>query len=212
MSAVFDRLAKLRIIPVLTAADAGEAERACHALLAGGLSAVEITFRTEAAAEAIRRAAAIDGLLVGAGTVLSVQQLELAVEAGARFAVAPGTNPTMVDAARGAGIPFVPGAATPYEIERARALDCRAVKVFPASLVGGPAFLKAVGAVYPDVQFVPTGGINAENLATYLELTAVLACGGTWICDSTLLRDGRFDEVERRARGAVAQAALESLR
>jgi 2-dehydro-3-deoxyphosphogluconate aldolase/(4S)-4-hydroxy-2-oxoglutarate aldolase len=84
--------------------------------------------------------------------------------------------------------------------------------VFPASLVGGPAFLKAVGAVYPDVQFVPTGGINAENLATYLELTAVLACGGTWICDSTLLRDGRFDEVERRARGAVAQAALASLR
>jgi len=208
MSAVFDQLETLRIIPVLTASDADEAERACHALLAGGLSAVEITFRTEAAAEAIRRAAAIDGLLVGAGTVLSAQQVELAVEAGARFAVAPGTNPTVIDAARRAGIPFVPGAATPSEIERARALDCRAVKVFPASLVGGPAFLKAVGAVYPDVRFVPTGGINAENLATYLELPAVLACAGTWICDTALLRDGRFHEVERRARDAVAQAVL----
>jgi len=208
MSAVFDQLETLRIIPVLTASDADEAERACHALLAGGLSAVEITFRTEAAAEAIRRAAAIDGLLVGAGTVLTAQQVELAVEAGARFAVAPGTNPTVIDAARRAGIPFVPGAATPSEIERARALDCRAVKVFPASLVGGPAFLKAVGAVYPDVRFVPTGGINAENLATYLELPAVLACAGTWICDTVLLRDVRFHEVERRARDAVAQAVL----
>jgi len=208
MSAVFDQLETLRIIPVLTASDADEAERACHALLAGGLSAVEITFRTEAAAEAIRRAAAIDGLLVGAGTVLSAQQVELAVEAGARFAVAPGTNPTVIDAARRAGILFVPGAATPSEIERARALDCRAVKVFPASLVGGPAFLKAVGAVYPDVRFVPTGGINAENLATYLELPAVLACAGTWICDTALLRDGRFHEVESRARDAVAQAVM----
>jgi 2-dehydro-3-deoxyphosphogluconate aldolase / (4S)-4-hydroxy-2-oxoglutarate aldolase len=203
MTDVLDRLAELRVVPVLTATDADQAERACRALVAGGLPAVEITFRTDAAADAIRRAAAIDGLVVGAGTVLSPEQLALALEAGARFAVAPGTNAAVVEAAGRAGVPFVPGAATPTEIEHARALGCRIVKVFPASLVGGPAFVKAVAAVYPDVRFVPTGGVNAENLASYLELPAVLACGGTWICEPTLLRNDRFDEVERRAREAL---------
>jgi 2-dehydro-3-deoxyphosphogluconate aldolase/(4S)-4-hydroxy-2-oxoglutarate aldolase len=208
VSEVRDRLAELRVVPVLTAADAEAAERACRALLAGGLSTVEVTFRTEAAAEALRRAAAIAGLLVGAGTVLSPEQLTLAVEAGARFAVAPATNETVVVAARDAGVPFFPGVATPTEIERARALGCDVVKVFPASLLGGPAFLKTVAAVYPDVRFVPTGGITAENLASYLELPAVLACGGSWICEPALLREGRFDEVERRAREAVGLAAV----
>jgi 2-dehydro-3-deoxyphosphogluconate aldolase/(4S)-4-hydroxy-2-oxoglutarate aldolase len=207
MNDVVERLGALRIVPVLTARDAVEAEAACHALLAGGLSVVEITFRTDAAAEAIRCAAKIEGLLVGAGTILSPEQLSLALDAGARFGVAPGTNPTVVEAARAGGLPFVPGAATPSEIDQAHALGCDVVKVFPASLVGGPAFVKAVAAVYPGVRFVPTGGITAENLASYLELPAVLACGGTWICDHTLLRDGRFDEIERRAREAVKQSA-----
>ena len=208
MSRAFDRIGELRIVPVLTALDADEAERACHALLAGGLSVVEITFRTEAAAEAIRRVATIDDLLVGAGTVLSPEQLESAVDAGASFAVAPGTNEAVLEAARSAGLPFIPGAATPTEIERARALECRVVKVFPASTVGGPSFLKAVASVYPDVRFVPTGGINAENLGSYLELPAVLGCAGTWICEPALLRGRRFDEVERRARAIVEQTAL----
>lgn len=206
MSAIVDRLAALRIVPVLTARDADEAEHACNALLAGGLSAVEITFRTDAAAEAIRRVAAIDGLLVGAGTVLSPEQLARALDAGARFAVAPGTNDTVVEAARSTGVPFVPGVATPSEIEHARALDCRVLKVFPASVVGGPAFLKAVAPVYPDVRFVPTGGVSPENLASYLELPSVLACGGTWICERRLLDEQRFDEIERRAREAVELA------
>jgi 2-dehydro-3-deoxyphosphogluconate aldolase/(4S)-4-hydroxy-2-oxoglutarate aldolase len=207
MNDVVERLGALRIVPVLTARDAGEAEAACHALLAGGLSVVEITFRTDAAAEAIRRATKIDGLLVGAGTILSPEQLSLALDAGARFGVAPGMNATVVEAARAGGLPFVPGAATPSEIDEARALGCEVVKIFPASLVGGPAFVKAVAAVYPGVRFVPTGGVTAENLASYLELPAVLACGGTWICDQTLLREGRFDEIERRARDAVEQSA-----
>lgn len=207
MSDVLERLARLRIVPVLTAADADVAERTCHALLAGGLSVVEITFRTEAAAEALRRATAIEGLLVGAGTVLSREQLAIAVQAGARFAVAPGMNEGVVEAARAAGLPFIPGAATATEIDEARALGCKSVKVFPASLLGGPAFLKAVAAVYPDIRFVPTGGITLENLASYLELHAVLACGGTWVCEPALLREGRFDVVERRARDAVALAS-----
>ncbi len=207
MSDVLDRLSASRVVPVLTAADADEAERACEALLAGGLMCVEITFRTDAAADAIRRIARNEELLVGAGTILSPDQLALALDAGARFAVAPGTSEAVVEAARVARVPFVPGIATPSEIERARALGCDILKVFPASILGGPSFLKAVSPVYQDVRFVPTGGVNPENLASYLELPSVLACGGTWICDKALLRERRFDEVERRAREAVELAA-----
>ena len=207
VTAVLERLAALRIVPVLTATDADEAERACEALLAAGLSAVEVTFRTEAAVDAIRRVARIDDLLVGAGTVLSTHQLAQALDAGASFAVAPGTNATVVEAALASGVTFFPGVATPSEIEQARELGCRVLKVFPASILGGPPFLKAVAAVYRDVRFVPTGGITAENLASYLDVPAVLACGGTWICEQSVLREGRFDEVERRAREAVALVA-----
>jgi 2-dehydro-3-deoxyphosphogluconate aldolase/(4S)-4-hydroxy-2-oxoglutarate aldolase len=188
-----------RIVPVLTVENADDAERACEALLAGGLTSVEITFRTDAAAAAIRRASRIDGLLVGAGTVLSVEQLHAALEAGAKFAVAPSTNPAVVAEAQRAGLPFVPGAATPTEIERARSLGCDIVKIFPASLVGGPAFIKAVSPVFPDMQFVPTGGITAENVGEYLALPSVLACGGTWIT-------ARLDGIEERARAAAAVA------
>jgi 2-dehydro-3-deoxyphosphogluconate aldolase/(4S)-4-hydroxy-2-oxoglutarate aldolase len=205
---VLERLGALRVAPVLTASDADEAERACAALLAGGLTAVEITFRTAAAADAIERVAGIDGLLVGAGTILSPAQLESAVEAGARFAVAPGTSAAVVRAAQASGIPFVPGVATPSEIEAARALGCHVLKLFPASLLGGPAYVKAVAPVYQDVRFVPTGGVNTENLGAYLELPSVLACGGTWICEQRLLREGRFDEIERRAREAADLVAL----
>jgi 2-dehydro-3-deoxyphosphogluconate aldolase / (4S)-4-hydroxy-2-oxoglutarate aldolase len=191
-----------RVIPVLTAERADDAERACEAILAGGLTSVEITFRTEAAVEAIRRAVKIDGLLVGAGTVLTESQLNAAIDAGARFAVAPSTNESVVRAAQAAGIELVPGAATPTEIDRARALGCRVVKIFPASLLGGPAFVKAVSAIFPDVMFVPTGGVSPDNLGDYLALPSVLACGGTWICEPGLLRDRRFAEIEQRARAA----------
>jgi 2-dehydro-3-deoxyphosphogluconate aldolase/(4S)-4-hydroxy-2-oxoglutarate aldolase len=207
VSDAFERLAAARIVPVLTASDADVAERACHALLAAGLPVVEIAFRTDAAAAATRRVSRVGGLLVGAGTILSPEQLEAAVDAGARFAVAPGSNPDVIDAARRAGLPFAPGIATPTEVERARALGCRVLKLFPASLLGGPALLRALSAVYPDVAFIPTGGITPENLGSYLELPTVLACGGSWICDTALLRERRFDEVERRARDAVARAA-----
>jgi 2-dehydro-3-deoxyphosphogluconate aldolase/(4S)-4-hydroxy-2-oxoglutarate aldolase len=188
-----------RVIPVLTVESADDAERACEALLAGGLTSVEITFRTDAAAAAIRRVSHIDGLLVGAGTVVSVEQLHAALEAGAKFAVAPSTNPAVVEAAQRAGLPFVPGAATPTEIERARSLGCDVVKIFPAALVGGPAFIKAVSPVFSDVKFVPTGGVTAENLGDYLALPSVLACGGTWIT-------ARLDGIEERARAAASVA------
>lgn len=207
MNDVVDRIAASRIVPVLTASEADEAERACEALLAGGLTSVEVTFRTDAADAAIRRIARNDGLLVGAGTILSPEQLAVAVDAGARFAVAPGTNEAVVDAAREVGVPFFPGVATPSEIERARSRGCHVLKVFPASLLGGPAFLEAIAPVYADVRFFPTGGVKAENLSTYLALPSVIACAGTWICERTLLRERRFDEIERRAREAVELAA-----
>ena len=207
MSDVIETLGRIRVLPVMSAPDAGAAEAACRALLAGGISCVEITFRTEAAAEAIRRVSEIDGLLVGAGTVLSPEQAEAAAAAGARFAVAPGTSETVVEACRELELPFFPGVATPSEIERARSLGCRTLKVFPAATVGGVAFLRAVSAPYPDVRFIPTGGIDASNLAAHLAVPSVLACGGSWLCDQGLIRDGRFDEIERLAREAVEAAA-----
>ena len=170
-----------RVLPVLTAESADEAERACRALLARGLTTVEITFRTSVAADAIRRASKIEGLTVGAGTVLTTDQLHAAADAGASFAVAPSTNAAVVDAAQRIGIPFIPGAATPTEIDRARSLGCDVIKIFPASVVGGPAFIRAVSAVFPDVGFIPTGGITAETVDDYLALPSVLACGGTWL-------------------------------
>lgn len=184
---------------MLTAESADDAELACKAILAGGLSSVEIVLRTEAALGAIRRAARIDGLLVGAGTVLSVEQLDAAVEAGARFVVAPSTDPVVIEAAHRAGVRMIPGVATPTEIALARSLGCDVVKVFPASLLGGPAFIKAVSPVFPDVKFVPTGGITSDNLADYLALPSVLACGGTWIT-------ARLDGIEERARAAAEVA------
>jgi 2-dehydro-3-deoxyphosphogluconate aldolase/(4S)-4-hydroxy-2-oxoglutarate aldolase len=169
------------IIPVLTVESADEADRACRAFLERGLTTVEITFRTEAAGEAIRRAAAIDGLCVGAGTVTSERQLELALRAGARFAVAPGTDSKIVELAQRSGLLFVPGAATPTEIGHARSLGCELVKIFPASLLGGPAYIRAVSPVFPDVKFVPTGGVNETNVDEYLALPSVVACAGTWL-------------------------------
>lgn len=208
---VVSRLASLRVLPVAAVDDIDQAERASRALVAGGLPCIEIAFRTAAAAEAIRRARRIEGLLVGAGTVLSPEQAEEAVEAGAHFAVAPGLNEEVVTHCLELRLPFFPGVATPSEIDRACGLGLRTLKVFPASTVGGPAFLKAVSATYPDVRFLPTGGIGPDSLADYLALRSVLACGGSWIVREDVLRAGRFDEIERRAREAVELASPRGL-
>ena len=205
-SAVVAALGHAKVLPVLTCERPEQAEAACLALRAGGISCVEITFRTVAAAAAIERVSAIEGLLVGAGTILEPDQVRAAAAAGARFAVAPGTAAVVVEACREAGLPIFPGVATPSEIDRARALGCRTLKVFPASTLGGPAFVRAVSAPYPDVRFIPTGGVNPENLAAFLAVPAVLACGGSWMCEPRLLREERFAEIERLAREAVEAA------
>jgi 2-dehydro-3-deoxyphosphogluconate aldolase / (4S)-4-hydroxy-2-oxoglutarate aldolase len=206
LEVVVAALERARVLAVMTCDDADQAEAASRALLAGGISCVEIAFRTAAAAEALQRISRIEGLLAGAGTILEPAQAHAAAEAGARFAVAPGTSPTVIQACAEVGLPFFPGVATPSEIETARALGCRLLKVFPASTLGGPSFVRAVSAPYQDVRFLPTGGVNADNLGEFLAVPSVLACGGSWMVEPSLLRQGRFDEIERLAREAVAEA------
>jgi 2-dehydro-3-deoxyphosphogluconate aldolase / (4S)-4-hydroxy-2-oxoglutarate aldolase len=202
---VVEALERARVLAVMTCDDADQAEAASRALVAGGLRCVEIAFRTPAAGEALRRVSRVDGVLAGAGTILEPDQARAAAAAGARFAVAPGTNPGVVEACAAAGLPFFPGVATPSEIETARALGCRVLKVFPAATLGGAAFLRAVSAPYRDVRFLPTGGVSAANLRELLSVPSVLACGGSWMVAPELLRQGRVDEVERLARETVAE-------
>jgi 2-dehydro-3-deoxyphosphogluconate aldolase/(4S)-4-hydroxy-2-oxoglutarate aldolase len=199
---ILSRLRDVRIVPVTSFDDGDQAEAVANALVRGGITCIEVTFRTAAAADAISKACRVEGLLVGAGTILSVEQLHTAIRAGAHFAVSPGTNAAVVRAAQEAGLPFFPGVATPSEIEHAREMGLDAVKVFPAGPLGGPSFLKAVAAVYPDVRFIPTGGVDGSNFRDYLAAPGVLAVGGSWIAPKELVRSGRYDEIERLAREA----------
>ena len=200
-------LGRARVIAVTTVEDAAQADATARALLAGGLTCIEIALRSEAAVEAIERVSRLDGVLVGAGTVLSTAQAEAAKAAGAGFAVAPGTNDEVVAACRELGLPFFPGIATPTEIEHARALGLRTLKVFPAAQLGGAGFLRAITATYPDVRYLPTGGIGPDNVRDYLAVESVLAVGGSWPVKPELLRAGRFEEVERLAHQAMDLAA-----
>lgn len=193
-------LAACRIVPVATIEDPGTAPAVVAALAAGGIDCIEITFRHPRAAEAIAAAATVAGFLVGAGTVIEPDQVDEALAAGASFAVAPGLNPAVVERARVVGLPFFPGVATPSEMEQARRLGQALVKVFPAEQLGGTAFLRAVAAVYPDLAFLPTGGIGPGNVTEYLAVPAVVACGGSWLVRPEFVREGRLEEIERLAR------------
>jgi 2-dehydro-3-deoxyphosphogluconate aldolase/(4S)-4-hydroxy-2-oxoglutarate aldolase len=201
------RIANARILPVVVLERAEDAVPLAKALLSGGLPVAEVTFRTAAAAESIRRIRAeVPGMLVGAGTVLNEAQLADAVEAGAEFIVTPGFNPVVVAAAQRAGVAIVPGINNPTGVEQAMSRGLAAVKFFPAEPTGGVAFLKALSGPYAGMRFVPTGGIGPKNLASYLALPSVLACGGSWMVDADLIRKGRFDEIARLTAEAVALA------
>jgi 2-dehydro-3-deoxyphosphogluconate aldolase/(4S)-4-hydroxy-2-oxoglutarate aldolase len=204
--AVVNRLAKLRILPLATL-DPELAEDVGRALVQAGLPCIEITFRADGAAEAIRRARRVDGLLVGAGTVLTPEQAHAAAEAGAAFAVAPGLNEDIVECCRELGMPFVPGVATPTEIDRARRLGLHTLKAFPIAALGGVAFLRAVSATYPDVRFIPTGGVSTANLREYLAVPSVLACAGSWLLGDPILSARAFGDLSRLVREAVELAA-----
>jgi len=180
VSTVIARLHASRVVPVVELPNRYDARTFTHGLLTSGLSSVEIAFRSDAAVEGIRGATQVEGLLVGAGTVLTVDQLDAAVEAGAHFAVAPGTNEEVLEAAMARDLPFFPGVATPTEIERAIALGIGTVKVFPVSHLGGVGFLRSVAATYPEMKFIPTGGVGWRDMHEYLGLSCVLACGKSW--------------------------------
>jgi 2-dehydro-3-deoxyphosphogluconate aldolase / (4S)-4-hydroxy-2-oxoglutarate aldolase len=200
---VLATLEQARVLPVVALDDASVVPELCAALLAGGISTIEITFRTAAAAVALERASEVEGMVVGAGTVLTIEQAREAARAGAAFAVAPGTDDELIAACRELGLPFFPGIATPSELGHALRLGCGTVKVFPVSTLGGAAFLRAVSATFPQARFLPTGGIDAGTLASYLAVPAVVACGGSWICDARSIREQDFAGIESRARAAM---------
>ena len=191
------------IVPVIKISDANRAADLAKALCAGGMPAAEVTFRTAAAADAIYRMRETSPeMLVGAGTVLTKASLDDALAAGAQFIVAPGLNPSIVEACLAKDVPVVPGCMTPSEMELAMAMGLTFVKFFPAEAAGGVKFLKAVSAPYAGLKFMPTGGISMKNAADYLALPYVVCCGASFIASDEQITGGRFDEIEEAARQA----------
>jgi 2-dehydro-3-deoxyphosphogluconate aldolase/(4S)-4-hydroxy-2-oxoglutarate aldolase len=201
---IFESLGRIGLIPVVRIDDPAGAGRLAEALLAGGLPCAEITFRTAGAPEAIRRiAGGYPDLMLGAGTVLQPDQAQQAVDAGARFIVSPGIARPVVEWCQKAAVAVMPGVATPTEILMAMEYGLSTLKVFPAEALGGVSLVEALAAPFGGVKLVPTGGIAAASLASYLRVPAVLAVGGSWMVAPSLLRSERFDEVTRLAREAV---------
>ena len=202
-------LRQLRVLPVIVLDDAAHAIPLADALSAGGMPIAEVTFRTAAAADGIRRIATErPDILVGAGTVLSTEQAQQALDAGAQFIVSPGLNPRVVEYCQGRDVPIYPGVCTPTEIEQARALGLRVVKFFPAEVMGGAKFIESIASVYRDVEFIPTGGIRREMLARYFKTGRVVACGGSWMAPPDWLHEGAFDKVRNEAAATMAELSL----
>lgn len=204
MDPLFETLGSIGLVPVVRLDNPESAGRLAEALLAGGLPCAEITFRARGAPEAIRAIA--DGhpeLVLGAGTVLQVEQARQAVDAGARFIVSPGFSRPVVEWCVMTGVPVMPGVATPTEILMAMEHGLSVLKVFPIEALGGVPLIEAMAAPFGGVRLVPTGGVSAENLASYLRLPSVLAVGGSWMVAPKLLSANRYDEVQRLARQAV---------
>lgn len=204
---VLARLRAVRIVPVITIDDPADAVPLARALSDGGLSCAEITFRTPRAPDALRRITSeVPDLFAGAGTVLTPEQAAKARDAGAQFIVAPGCNPRVADYCQSQGIPFYPGVATPTEIEAALEKGLTTLKFFPAEPMGGLNFLKAIAAPYVGVNFMPTGGINASNVASYLAFKRVVACGGSWMAPADWISGKQFDRIRDEARRATELA------
>jgi 2-dehydro-3-deoxyphosphogluconate aldolase/(4S)-4-hydroxy-2-oxoglutarate aldolase len=195
MRNILERISQLKLIPMVVMDKAEHAGPFADALIRGGLPIAEITFRTPAAELAVRALAKYGDLIVGAGTILTTDQADRAIDAGAKFLVAPGTNPGIVEHVLKRGLPMVPGVVTPSEIELALSLGVSTLKFFPAEMMGGVATLKALAGPYPYVRFIPTGGITPELLPNYLKLTNVLACGGSWLAPREMLAAGNFEAI-----------------
>ena len=207
MDNVLGRIAELKLIPMVVLDRADHAAAFGEALVTGGLPVAEITFRSAAAEQAIRTLADRGDLLVGAGTILSIEQADRAIDDGAQFIVAPGTNPKVVEHVQKRGVTMCPGVLTPTDIELAMSLGVTTLKFFPAESMGGVATLKALAGPYPDVRFVPTGGITPDLLPSYLKLPSVVACGGSWLAPRHLLAEGKFEAVKLLVEQAVKMLA-----
>lgn len=204
MNDILKKIGEIGIVPVVAIQNADDAVPLAEALIGGGLPIAEITFRTSAAEQSIKNISArFPDMLVGAGTVLSVEQVKAAVEAGASFIVSPGFNPDVVGYCVDNGIAITPGCSNPSDIEKALGFNLDVVKFFPAEAFGGIKTLKAISAPYGTMKFIPTGGINPENMNSYLQFEKVLAVGGSWMVKSDLIKEGRFDEIARLSREAV---------
>jgi 2-dehydro-3-deoxyphosphogluconate aldolase/(4S)-4-hydroxy-2-oxoglutarate aldolase len=202
-----DRLAAHRLVPVVVLDEAADAAPLAQALVDGGLPVAEVTFRTEAAPEAVRAIAERGDVLVGAGTVLTPAQVDAAVAAGAAYVVSPGTSAAVVERCAEHGVLALPGAVTATEVQAAIDLGLSTVKFFPASTCGGAPAIAALAAPFTQVRFVPTGGVSAANLADYLSLPCVAAVGGSWMVPRDRIRSGDFDGVRALTAEAVALAA-----
>lgn len=204
---IVKRIQALGVVPVIAINDVENAVPLAKALCRGGLPAAEITFRTACAAEAIRKIRTeVPEMLVGAGTVLTKEQVDGALEAGSEFIVTPGFNPEIVKYAISVGAVIMPGTATPGEMEQAMSLGLDIVKFFPAEQNGGVAKLKAVSAPYQKLRFMSTGGVNEKNISSYLSFDKIIACGGTWMVKKDMIDAGDWDGIEKLTRAAVMAA------
>jgi 2-dehydro-3-deoxyphosphogluconate aldolase/(4S)-4-hydroxy-2-oxoglutarate aldolase len=201
---VLPALSAGRLVPVVVLDDAADADALAGALVAGGLPVAEVTFRTAAAQDSIRAMTARGDILVGAGTVLTVEQVDQAVAAGARFVVSPGLSRAVVERCLEIGVLVLPGAVTATEVQAALELGITTVKFFPAGTSGGAAAIKALAAPFGDVRFVPTGGVDPKNLAEYLAIPAVAAVGGSWMVPRNLVKAGDFADIQSLTAEAVA--------
>ena len=196
MKSMERQLEEFGVVPVVVLEDVKDALPLAKALVEGGLPCAEVTFRTEAAKESIRRMTErYPDMLVGAGTVLTIDQVNRAVDAGAKFIVSPGFDPEIVDYCLEREIPVFPGCVTPSEVAQAVKRGLRVVKFFPAEQFGGVSTIKALAAPYTTVRFMPTGGVNAKNLKDYLECGKIVCCGGSWMVKGSLIREGKFDQI-----------------
>ena len=201
MNTAAEKFAQLGVVPVVVLEDAKDAAPLAKALVEGGLPCAEVTFRTDA------MASEYPDMFVGAGTVLTIDQVDRAVAAGAKFIVSPGFDPEIVDYCLSKDIPVFPGCITPSEVAQAVKRGLKVVKFFPAEQFGGVATIKAMAAPYVGLKFMPTGGVNAKNLESYLSCDKIVACGGSWMVKGDLVKAGKFDEIKALTEEAVKLAA-----
>ena len=204
MNPILEQLSKFGVVPVVVLNDAKDAEPLAKALCDGGLPCAEVTFRTDAAEESIRiMCEKFPEMCVGAGTVLTTEQVDRAMGAGAKFIVSPGFDPEIVDYCLEKGITVLPGCITPSEVAQAVKRGLEVIKFFPAEQSGGLAMIKAMSAPYTTVKFMPTGGINQNNVKDYLAYDRILACGGSWMVKGDMVAAGEFDKIKELAAEAV---------